>query len=54
VLKTFVKRGVQPSNAPFIMQNRDRVIAVAIGATVPWVIRTHFPRSRPLPARGYE
>jgi uncharacterized protein len=38
VLKTFVKRGVQPSNAPFILQNRDRVIAVAIGATFGFIV----------------
>jgi uncharacterized protein len=38
VLKTLVKRGVQPSNAPFILQNRDRVIAVAIGATFGFIV----------------
>src|SRR5262245_10855063 len=38
VLKTFLKRGVQPSNAPFILQNRDRVIAVAIGATFGFIV----------------
>jgi uncharacterized protein len=38
VLKTFVKRGVQPSNAPFLLQNRDRVIAVAIGATFGFIV----------------
>jgi len=30
--KTFVKRGVQPSDAPFLLLNRDRVICVALGA----------------------
>jgi uncharacterized protein len=38
VLKTLVKRAVQPSNAPFILQNRDRVIAVAIGATFGFIV----------------
>jgi uncharacterized membrane protein YfcA len=31
--KTFVKRGVQPSDAPFLLTNRDRVICVALGAS---------------------
>jgi uncharacterized protein len=31
--KTFVKRGVQPSDAPFLLSNRDRVICVALGAS---------------------
>jgi uncharacterized protein len=30
--KTFVRRGVQPSDAPFLLQRRDRVIAFALGA----------------------
>jgi uncharacterized protein len=30
--KTFVKRGVQPNDAPFLLRDRDRVIAVALGA----------------------
>jgi uncharacterized membrane protein YfcA len=30
--KTFVKRGVRPSDAPFLMTRRDHVIAVALGA----------------------
>jgi len=30
--KTFVNRGVQPSEAPFLLTNRDRVICVALGA----------------------
>src|SRR3982750_1820772 len=32
VAKTFVQRGVQPSNAPFVLRRRDRILAVAIGA----------------------
>jgi uncharacterized membrane protein YfcA len=31
--KTFVKRGVQPSDAPFLLSNRDRVICLALGAS---------------------
>jgi uncharacterized protein len=38
VLKTFVKRGVQPNDAPFILQRRDRARAVAIGATFGFVV----------------
>jgi uncharacterized protein len=38
VLKTFVKRGVQPSNAPFILQRRDRVRAVIIGAVFGFIV----------------
>jgi uncharacterized membrane protein YfcA len=30
--KTFVQRGVQPNDAPFLLQNRDRAIAVVLGA----------------------
>jgi uncharacterized membrane protein YfcA len=30
--KTFVKRGVQPSDAPFLLRRRDRVIAFCLGA----------------------
>ena len=30
--KSFIKRGVQPSDAPFILSRRDKIIAVAIGA----------------------
>jgi uncharacterized membrane protein YfcA len=36
--KSFVKRGVQSSDAPFILQNRDRVIAVVIGAVFGFVV----------------
>ena len=38
VLKTFVKRGVQPSNAPFLLQRKDRVRAVLIGAVFGFVV----------------
>ena len=36
--KTFVKRGVQPSNAPFLLANRDRVICVALGASGGFIV----------------
>jgi uncharacterized membrane protein YfcA len=38
VAKTFVRGGIQPSDAPFIMQNRDRILAVAIGAACGFVV----------------
>jgi uncharacterized membrane protein YfcA len=38
VLKTFVKRGVQPSNAPFIMQRKDKVRAILIGAVFGFIV----------------
>jgi hypothetical protein len=36
--KSFIKRGVKPSDAPFILQRRDQVIAVAIGAVFGFVV----------------
>jgi hypothetical protein len=36
--KSLIKRGVQPSDAPFILQRRDRIIAVAIGAVFGFVV----------------
>ncbi len=38
VAKTFIRGGVQPSDAPFLLTNRDRLIAVAIGATCGFVV----------------
>jgi uncharacterized protein len=38
VAKTFVKGGVQPSDAPFILQRRDRVRATLIGAVFGFVV----------------
>jgi uncharacterized protein len=38
VAKTFVKRGVQPSDAPFILQRKDRVRAVLIGAVFGFIV----------------
>jgi uncharacterized protein len=38
VAKTFIKRGIQPNDAPFLLTNRDRVIAFAIGTTCGFVV----------------
>jgi uncharacterized protein len=38
VLKTFVKSGVQPSDAPFILQRRDKILATLIGAVFGFVV----------------
>ena len=38
VLKTFVKRGVQPSEAGFVMQRKDKVRAVIIGAVFGFIV----------------
>jgi uncharacterized membrane protein YfcA len=36
--KSFVKRGIQPSDTPFVLSRRDKVIAVAIGAVFGFVV----------------
>jgi len=36
--KTFVKRGTQPSDAPFILGRRDRTIAVCLGAVCGFIV----------------
>lgn len=36
--KSFIKRGIQPSDAPFILSRRDKIIAVAIGAVFGFVV----------------
>jgi uncharacterized membrane protein YfcA len=36
--KSFVKRGIQPSDAPFLLSRRDKVLAVAIGAVFGFVV----------------
>jgi len=36
--KSFIKRGVQPSDRPFILSRRDKIIAVAIGAVFGFVV----------------
>jgi uncharacterized membrane protein YfcA len=38
VAKTFVKRGVQPSNAPFILQRQDKIRATVMGAVFGFVV----------------
>jgi uncharacterized membrane protein YfcA len=38
IAKTFIKIGVQPDDAPFILSRRDRVIAVTIGAVFGFVV----------------
>src|SRR3954451_2437933 len=38
VAKTFIKRGIQPSDDPFIMSIRDRWIAFTIGAVFGFVV----------------
>jgi uncharacterized membrane protein YfcA len=36
--KTFIKRGIKPNDAPFLLTTRDKVIAVAIGAVFGFVV----------------
>jgi uncharacterized membrane protein YfcA len=36
--KTFVKRGVQPTNAPFLLAHRDRAVCVALGASGGFIV----------------
>jgi uncharacterized membrane protein YfcA len=38
VAKTFIQRGMQPNDAPFLLERRDRLIAFAIGATCGFVV----------------
>jgi uncharacterized membrane protein YfcA len=38
VAKTFIKRGIQPDDAPFVLDNRDKLIAFALGATCGFVV----------------
>jgi uncharacterized membrane protein YfcA len=38
IAKTFVKRGVQPNDAPFLLERRDRIKAVAIGAVFGFIV----------------
>ena len=38
VAKTFIKRGVQPSDAPFLLTRRDRVLATTIGAVFGFIV----------------
>ena len=32
--KTFIKRGVQPDDRPFILERRDKIIAFVLGASM--------------------
>ena len=36
--KSFIKRGIKPSDAPFILARRDKVIAVIIGAVFGFIV----------------
>ncbi|HEY5659958.1 MAG TPA: sulfite exporter TauE/SafE family protein [Gaiellaceae bacterium] len=38
VLKTFVKRGIQPSEAGFVLQRKDKVRAVILGAVFGYIV----------------
>jgi uncharacterized membrane protein YfcA len=38
VAKTFIKRGMQPSEAAFVMQRKDKLRAVAIGAVFGFIV----------------
>jgi uncharacterized membrane protein YfcA len=38
VAKTLIKRGVQPSDAPFILTRRDKVLATTIGAVFGFIV----------------
>jgi uncharacterized protein len=36
--KSFVRRGVQPSDAPFILERRDKIVATTMGAVFGFVV----------------
>jgi uncharacterized protein len=38
LLKSFISRGVKPSDAPFLLKTRDKALAVAIGAVFGFVV----------------
>jgi uncharacterized protein len=38
VAKTFVRRGIQPTDAPFLLSRRDRAIAFALGASGGFIV----------------
>src|SRR3954453_6406541 len=38
VAKTFLRRGMQPDDAPFLLERRDKLIAFALGATCGFVV----------------
>jgi uncharacterized membrane protein YfcA len=36
--KTFIKRGMQPDDSPFLLTNRDRIISVALGGVGGFIV----------------
>src|SRR5437762_5279714 len=38
VAKTFIQRGIQPDDAPFLLTRRDRLVAFTLGATCGFVV----------------
>jgi uncharacterized membrane protein YfcA len=38
VAKTLIKRGMQPNDAPFLLERRDKILAVAIGAVFGFIV----------------
>jgi uncharacterized membrane protein YfcA len=38
VAKTLIKRGVQPSDAPFLLERRDKILATTIGAVFGFIV----------------
>jgi uncharacterized protein len=38
VAKTFIQRGIQPDDAPFLLTRRDKLVAFALGATCGFVV----------------
>jgi uncharacterized membrane protein YfcA len=38
VAKTFIQRGIQPDDAPFLLERRDKLIAFLLGATCGFVV----------------
>src|SRR5881398_3655690 len=38
IAKTFIKRGIQPDDAPFLMTRRDKLVAFTLGATCGFVV----------------
>ena len=38
VAKTFIRRGIQPDDAPFILERRNKLIAFVLGATCGFVV----------------
>jgi uncharacterized protein len=36
--KTFIRRGIQPDDSPFLLENRDRIASVALGAAGGFIV----------------